>query len=247
MILRDFYGYQGVNKLNDLLKLNLFEGFVVLNQQHDEILSKYLDEIGVPHVLLVYHNRLDKTQSNVIDTDNYLGAYMATKHLIDLGHKHILALTTPLSEFNDRMRGYKAALVENGIEYHPNLVISTGCDYNSAYKTTLDRLSDFGEATACFAQFDVGAMAMCNAFKELGKNIPNDFSIIGFDDLDISRIFNPPLTTIRQPYDLLAEKAVEVITSSLNYPNITHSKVFLPPELIIRATTAPPNYKGRKL
>ena len=245
MTLRDCYGYQGIDKLNDLLKLNLFEGFIILNQQYDEILSNYLNEIHIPHVLLVYHNRINEPKNSVVDTDNYLGAYMATKHLIDLGHKKIIALTTSLSEFNDRIRGYRSALADNNIEYDSRLIISTDCDYVSAYKITHDRIQTFKSATACFAQYDVGAMAVCNALRDFNINVPKDFSVVGFDDLDISRIFNPALTTIRQPFEQLAEQAVNVLISSINSSNTIHSKIFLEPELMVRDSTAPPRKKIR--
>lgn len=240
VIIQECYGYQGINKLNDLLKLNVFDGFIVLNQQYDEILPRHLKNINTPYVLLVYHNRLDEQKINVVDTDNYLGAYMATKHLINLGHKRIISMTTSLSEFNDRMHGYRDALADNGLEYDPQLIISTDCTYNAAYMATFKRIKTFQSATACFAQYDVGAFGVCNALKKNGLDIPKDFSVIGFDDLDISKVFSPALTTIRQPFDQLAEQAVNMLISSINSGILINSGISLEPELIKRESTAPP-------
>ena len=165
---------------------------------------------------------------------------MATKHLIDLGHKKIISLTTYLSEFNDRMRGYRDALIDNNMEYDPKLIINTDCSYDAAYRATFDRIQTFQSATACFAQYDVGAMAVCNALQKYNIIVPRDFSVIGFDDLDVSNVFNPPLTTIKQPFEQLVERAVEMLLSSICSGKLTHSGCLLDPELVIRNSTAPP-------
>lgn len=238
VMIQECYGYQGVSKLNDLMKLNVFDGFIIVNQQYDEILPRHLKDMKIPYILLIYHNRLDDKKDNVIDTDNYLGAYMATEHLIKLGHKRIIALTTSLAEHNDRMQGYREALTDNGLEYDPKLVLSTDCNYNAAYRVTLERIKTFRSATACFAQFDLGVLGICNALKKNGINVPKDFSIVGFDDLDISKIFDPALTTIKQPLEQLTELAVNELISSINSGNLINPCVYLKPELIERDSAA---------
>lgn len=240
MPLLDYGGEAGIDKLRDLLALGLIEGFIIINREYDETIDRYFNYIGIPHVYLIYHLRHSTKQANIIDTDNFAGGYLATKHLIDLGHRRIATVTSPLDEFADRTGGYREALREFGILYDPSLVFTCAADYQSTYATISAHRDAFQDATALFAQFDVGALASINALADHGLRVPGDVSVIGLDGLDIGEMHRPSLTSIRQPFQDLARHAVDRLLQAVNMPNAhVQGKTFLRPELILRNSTGP--------
>lgn len=242
MPLLDFSGETGVDKLRDLLKLGLMEGFIIINREYDEIIDRYLDEIGMPHVYLIYHLRHSTKQAYIVDTDNFAGGYMATKHLIDLGHRQIATLTCTLDEFMDRTNGYKEALREAGIPFDPSLVMRSEADYDSSYEQIASHLDVFRRATALFAQYDVGAISSMSALYDHGLKVPDDVSVVGLDGLDVGAMYRPALTSVCQPSADLARNAVDRLLEVVNVPSahIVQGKVYLRPDLIVRGSTAPP-------
>lgn len=241
MPLLDFYGVNGTERLRDLLSLGILDGLIIINRKYDEVLDQYLDDIGLPHVYLIYHLRKTAKQSHIIDADNFAGGYLATKHLIGLGHLRIATITSPLDEYSDRTEGYKAALSEHDIKYDSELVLlASGINYQSYYENMRMKADLFRDATALFCQFDIGAFGAINALTEAGYRVPEDVSVIGFDGLDIGAMFRPALTTVKQPYHELAVQTVKRLIQLTNMPNLqVESKVYLRPELVIRSSTLP--------
>lgn len=240
MPLLDFYGVNGTERLHDLLSLGIFEGLIIINRKYDEVIDQYLSSIGLPHVYLIYHLRKTAKQSHIIDTDNFAGGYLATKHLIDLGHRRIATITSPLDEYSDRTAGYKAALNEANIKYDSELVFLAGVNYQSYYDIIRLKTDVFQDTTALFSQFDIGAFGAITALTDAGYHVPDDVSVIGFDGLDVGTMFRPTLTTIKQPYHDLAMQTVERLIQLSNTPNFrADGKVYLRPELVLRESTLP--------
>ena len=175
-----------------------------------------------------------------MDSDNFAGGYIATKHLISLGHRRIATITTPWAEFEDRTSGYREALQEAGIPFHPDLVFRTQADYDSCYQTIRRRSKFFRSVTGLFAQFDVGALGAMSALIDEGYRIPEDVSVIGLDGLDIGNMYRPALTSVGQPFRELARTAVSQLLKLVDFPSgQVESTVFLRPELIVRSSTGP--------
>lgn len=243
MPLLDYGGEAGIDKLRDLLGLGLIEGFIIINREYDKIIDRYLNQIGIPHVYLIYHLRNSSKQVNIVDTDNFTGGYLATKHLIDLGHRHIATLTAPFDEFTERTNGYREALREFGIPFDPSLILNAESAYQSCYDTIVSHKKIFQNVTALFAQFDVGAIAAISALHDNGYQVPQQISVVGLDGLGVGEMYRPSLTSVRQPFDDLARTAVERLLQCVNVPNGAASgKILLRPELIVRASTLP--YRG---
>ena len=242
MPLLDFGGQSGVEKLRDLLSLGPIEGFIIINREYDEVIDQYFNEIGIPHVYLIYHLRHSTKQANIIDTDNFAGGYMATKHLIDLGHRRIATMTAVLDEFVDRTNGYREALREAGIPFDADLVFGFDGepDYDTSYRIIEEHLEVFQDATALFVQYDVGAISAMGALYDHGYRVPKDISVIGLDGLGIGAMYRPALTSISQPCHDLARQAVERLLQIVNQPgsHIVQGKIYLRPELVLRSSTA---------
>lgn len=186
-----------------------------------------------------------------ISVDNRHGSLLATRHLLGQGHRRI-AFISDLARFTSRVeryRGYRDALVHAGLAMDPALVWRRGAD-------TMSRDAEGAEVgqigirhllkapsppTAVVAANDLCAFGVLAAARELGLIVPRDLSVVGFDDIDLARLANPPLTTVRQPADELARIAVdEVLRAAAQRPAQEPATLVVRPRLMVRASTAPP-------
>lgn len=184
-----------------------------------------LKKSGFPFVLIDRYFRDIKTAYVIVD--NYKGAYQAVKHLIDLGHKkiaHIMGVECTANE--DRFEGYRAALSRAGISCNHSLVrkiqpfetegsIRFEPDDIGGYKEALALLSRKERPAAIFAGNDYIALGCYKAIKERGLKVPDDISIVGFDDLKFSSDLEVPLTTIRQPKYEIGKRAAEILVEKI--------------------------------
>ena len=176
-----------------------------------------------------------------VGSDNWSGGLAATRHLIGLGHRRIAIVTggTMLSA-RARLDGYRAALEEAGLPVDPTLIREGDYQIVDGYRHTraLMRLPD--PPTAVFASNDGEALGVYQAAYALGLRIPDDLSVVGFDDLPPSEIMIPPLTTVRQPLGEMAAIATELVVELSRGSAERGRRVVLPTELIVRASTAAP-------
>ncbi len=208
--------------------------------------QKFLDDISeydIPKVFVDYYP--DTGEHNVVLIDNQRGGYIATKHLIELGHRRIAFIGGDIKHpsISDRLVGYKQALEYFGIEIDPQLII-TDEDYParqngySAAKKLLSNCSDFTAVFACNDAMAIGFMQYCS---ENNIKIPDDISLIGFDDVEADLLLNPPLTTMRVPKDDLGMEAMNLIVNLLSSPHSSQiKKILVPVELIKRESTKGP-------
>ena len=184
-----------------------------------------------------------------ISVDNARAARIATKHLIALGHTDIAFLSGPIRTVSrlDRLEGYRSALIDAGIEPNPDYVWdqTTESGFGDAEAVEIARqssqelLSLSKPPTAIFAVNDLYAFGAYAGARDLGLHIPQDVSIVGFDDIALTEVVQPPLTTIRQPMREIAHAAVERLIGRLedSYEE-PEGHIVVPPKLIVRASTA---------
>lgn len=170
--------------------------------------------------------------------DDFAGAMLATNHLIELGHRSIAHIAGP-SDHGDsieRLRGYKAALAEAGIEFDPDLVVNADFHEASGLLAVNQLLSTRIGFSAIFASNDQTAIGARLAFFQHNIRVPEDVSLVGFDDLPSAQYTIPPLTTIHQPVFELGQAAAETLLCMING---TKAKVSLPAcKLISRESTS---------
>jgi LacI family transcriptional regulator len=168
--------------------------------------------------------------------DNVEGAYQATRHLLDHGHTHIacLGFDEVISAVQDRINGYRKAMREANLREH----ISTAVN---SLEQTIDQVRTWRQTrdgpTAIFTLNNVTTLNVHLAFKQFAINIPQDYAVIGFDDLDYWTLFACPVTAVRQPTAELGKRAAEMLFARLASPEPTgsgHQHVVLPVGLIIR-------------
>ncbi|MEO5934335.1 MAG: substrate-binding domain-containing protein, partial [Duganella sp.] len=169
--------------------------------------------------------------------DNEYGAYLAVRHLVELGHRRIAFISGPANNMDaeERLAGYKRALEESNVDADPHLIVE-GNYHEASGMMAMNRLFDTHQQfTAVFAANDLSAYGARLALYRKGIRVPDDISLVGFDDLPGSSYTTPPLTTIRQPlYDIgrIATHALLRIISGED------AQGEIPPlELIVRETT----------
>jgi DNA-binding LacI/PurR family transcriptional regulator len=179
--------------------------------------------------------------ANYITIDNRQGAYSATEHLIKLGHRRIgiIGGQSELPVAHMRIAGYQAALHDYGVPYDPALVVwgdfaHGGGEYGASHFLTLD-----DPPTAIFACNDQMAFGTIRTLRRRGVRVPEDISVIGFDDIAEASISYPPLTTIRQPLREMAQLAAGYICRLIDGIELAKLQVCMPTELIVRQSTAP--------
>jgi LacI family transcriptional regulator len=178
---------------------------------------------------------------------NWAGGLMATEHLIQLGHRRIgIICGRPAMLCNQaRLDGYRAALDRAGIEADPALVFTGAHHHPTAFNAASAMLDLPNPPTAIFATNDVHAMGVYGAARRHGLTLPDDLSVIGFDDLPIAEWAAPPLTTMRQPFAQMAALAIRMVLGKESRG--ASPRVELSTELVVRESTAPPRPLASRL
>jgi DNA-binding LacI/PurR family transcriptional regulator len=217
----------------DHLARQSVEAIVMIAARADALAVVHSADAGLP--LIVVEGDLSGRGLSV-GVDQIDGARQATRHLIELGHRAIYHVSGPMgwTEAEGRLTGYEEAMRAAGLA---PLAHWEG-DWNPARGYELGRgLAKRGDMTAVFVANDQMAIGVLHAFAEAGLRVPDDVSVVGFDDIPEAGYLNPALTTVRQDFQAIGRKAIDLVTATLD--GSTTSVPLLPPELIIRDSTAP--------
>ncbi|QEO15501.1 LacI family DNA-binding transcriptional regulator [Agromyces intestinalis] len=196
-----------------------------------------LRKISIPVPVLVIKADSDPSFLTV-SVDQQGGTDLAVDHLATLGHRDILHIAGPLDwlDARTRERAFHARAKGWGIRERPIVIGDWSADFAYEFASSLKRLPEY---TAIFAGNDDMALGAIHGLHDKGYRVPEDISIVGFDDLPASRHFLPPLTTVRQDFRALGIKAVDVLRASLEGLEIPQ-RTKIPADLVIRQSTAAP-------
>lgn len=186
-------------------------------------------------VVMIAAGLRESTSLHVVAVDQEVGARMATRHLIDLGHRDIVHVAGPNDWFDARSRivGWRDELLEADLPVPP--MVAGGWDPVHGYEIGRRLVSGRRLPSAIFAANDPMALGMVRAFHEAGVRVPDDVSLVGFDDVEGAGYFEPPLTTVRQPFAAVGARAIQVLLAALD--GAPASRTLIAPELIERAST----------
>jgi LacI family transcriptional regulator len=200
-----------------------------------------ITRLGIPIVSVDPVGDYDAELSS-FGAGNWGGAALATQHLLELGHRRIGTITGPMRYLcsQERLAGYRATLELAGIEADPALVRPGDFHFESAVRGATELLQLEVPPTAIFAANDEQALGVYAAVQRQGLRVPEDLSVVGFDDVPMSQWVLPPLTTIRQPIRELAELATGALLGGHSGPASASTRTELPTTLIARSSTAPP-------
>ena len=196
-----------------------------------------IDVTSSAPIVAVDHNVRSYTLPTV-DSDNLSGAVTATEHLIRLGHRRIgfLAGRPDLESARLREQGYRQALEAAGIAFDANLVRVGSYQPEAAREATRDLLASEPQPTAIFAANDASAIETLAVARDLGLTLPDDLSVVGFDNVPESALCEPPLTTVEQPIQRMGEEAVRLLLALIDDPTGPPAQVVLPTRLVERAS-----------
>jgi len=232
-----------VTKDKKTIMSNILGGRVdgVIIFEEERISEKELAAMEKNNIKAVFLDRMyQNTTIGSIIFDSYVAGYEATKYLINLGHKQIAYISGVESMFDSvqRKNGYLAALKEFNYPIDPDYILQGYFEEEGSYNavkyfmyTHADKLP-----TAFLAGNDLSAIGCIRALKSEGYDVPKDFSVLGFDDIDIAPYFNPPLTTVRNP---IKKQGVMVIEHLINMIQQKEQGRIdkLPGEMIVRNST----------
>ena len=180
-----------------------------------------------------------KRTTELVTVDQEAGANAATKHLLDAGHKTVWHVSGPDTWFDSqgRLAGWQRALIEAGAEIPP--VMSADWYAASGYRSgqILARMAD---VTAVFAGNDHLALGILRALHERGRRVPEDISVVGFDDVPEAAYYIPPLTTVRPDFDAVAAASVDLLLAQIRAGHRLGDRRILTPTLVTRESVAPP-------
>ena len=192
------------------------------------------------NIPLVFFDRaVAEIETDKIVVDDYMGGYRVTQHLIDQGYKRIGHMAGPqnLQTYIDRKKGYREALVKNGILYDESLVITNSLIAEDGVTAARQLMSLPEPPDAIFCGNDTTALSSMIYLRDMGVKIPEEIGIVGFSNEPFSRVVSPSISTIAQPGFLMGQKAAELILSQIENKAKTFQTLVLPTELIIRESS----------
>ncbi|CUX70888.1 MULTISPECIES: LacI family DNA-binding transcriptional regulator [Agrobacterium] len=210
------------------------DGLILSTARDDDSFPDELRERGVPFVLAL---RTDRHSLSAVGDDR-LGGYLATRHLLDLGHERIGLIAGPdyASSATGRVDGYRQALEEASIAIDPGLIIPSTFSIQSGAEAVTKLMALGNPPTAIFAVNDNTAIGALSALNKVGLSVPDDVSLVGYNDIPIVSHLSTPLTTLRVPFDQIAANALDLLTHTTA---VRESKILVSaPTLIPRKSTA---------
>lgn len=233
--------YTEISDFSNILKEKSIAGILILSSVSNNAL---LDELSFKCPIVMCSEYAENYGVSYISINDVTSSMTAVNYLISTGCRKIgLMNSSPKFKYaRHREKGFFLAMNEHGLETN-NAWIShiSSINYNLAYSTALHILQLKNRPDAMFACSDVFGIAIVNAAKKLGLRVPEDLSVVGFDNIDVSLMSDPPLTTIDQPKFQLGYQAGELLINKIKSPDTIDKQIILNTELIIRGSTRLPS------
>lgn len=214
------------------------DGLIVASAGGDSGLAQGLAGVKTPMVIV--DRGLEGVDADLVRIDHEYGAYLATRHLLELGHRDIATIGGPASTSVAQMRqaGFARALKEAGIEVSPSRMLESDFTSTGGYNAA-SVLLERKPPSAIFAGNDMIGIGVLRAAAERNVRVPAELSVIGFDDIQMSRYVYPALTTVGQSILQLGEMAAEVLLRRIATPGLATDQRIVTPSIVLRESTAP--------
>ena len=224
-----------------LIRSGAVQGVIVVGSfVHDPLLSRLLEE-DCPFVLIGYppdNPDIYTTPFNTVSTNDKQSAYQAVRFLLERGHRRIGLVHAPLSYAANRKRydGYIEAITEAGLRIDHTLIASTSYEVSETVSAVTALLTVAHPPTAVFCTDDYKATGVLRAALGLGMRVPEDLSVMGHNNYQISELTTPPLTTVTVPMFELGRSAGEILMRKITDPSTPLENLFFPNRLLLRDT-----------
>ena len=215
------------------------DGLIFVVTGSDAVVRATLGGINTPLVLL--DREVSGVSGDLVEVNHVLGSQMATRHLLELGHPRVACISGPpgLSPSSQRRAGWKDALEHAGVERKESDLARGDFTARGGYLAMQALLRRRPRPTAVFACNDLMAFGALTAAREAGIAVPQQLSIVGFDDIDLAAFSAPPLTTVAQPKQQIGTVAADLLLDRVSNARTDNRQMILDPELCVRASTAP--------
>ena len=220
----------------ELARAKRIVGMILLTPRMDDEALRTLENAEIPTVLM---GHLEDSNLHSVDVDNRAAAEQAVQHLIALGHRQIACITNAPASYTaapQRVQGYLDALAAAGIFPNPNLIHYADFDPESGYACMKSLLQSGETVTAVFVASDNVAMGAKSAIREAGLRVPEDISLMGFDDIPWAKYSDPPLSTVHLPAEALAQQACVMLMDLMQGQQPAVLRLDLETELILRSS-----------
>ncbi|OBX07080.1 transcriptional regulator [Gallibacterium salpingitidis] len=228
--------FQKISNHLDMLVKKRVDGILVMCSEYiQDSIDLFANFTMLPIVVMDWGPK-NNSKMDVIQDNSFEGGYLATKHLIDYGHKKIGIIAGDLAKTTAKTRyeGYVKAMQEAGLAINPNWVLEGHFEPEDGFECMNKILAQKELPTAVFCCNDVMALGAISAIGEKGLSVPNDISIIGYDDIHASRFYAPPLTTVHQSKMRLGIMAMDLLIERMADKNKETARIEMHPELIVR-------------
>ena len=225
-------------KIPPLINEASLSGLLMVGTFIDKTINSLFKNYSPPVVLVDGYS--DLKSYDMVVSDNFGGAYQAVEHLINLGHRHIGLIGSEPScypSLEERRNGYLRALKDYGIL--ENYIANFNINRSPGDQESAQLLTDYPKITALFVINDNIALGTIRAAKNLGRSIPNDLSIIGYDDTYLATSVSPTLTTMKVDTLAMGRAAVHLLSLRIEKPDAARTTLTIHPNLIERESTAP--------
>lgn len=220
----------------DMLAKKRVDGILVMCSEYTKDSLDLLENFSsIPSVVMDWGP--NNPQTDIIQDNSFDGGYLATRYLIDCGHKEIGIIAGELHKTtaHARYEGFLKAMQEANLQINPKWVHEGFFEPEDGYECMNRILAEPPYPTAVFCCNDVMALGAISAIGEKGLSVPNDISIIGYDNIHASRFYSPPLTTIHQSKTRLGQMAIDLLLARINDKSMTESRIeAFHPELVVR-------------
>ncbi len=235
--------YDAEQEIVNVFKGKDIDGLIIIPVLGSDADLSYLFELKRRNFPFVLLEDIQGIQASLVDIDNVEASKMAASYLIENGHQHIFHFAGPKYSMHseERVRGIRKAFSESPLAFSDDLVVRTGAHLRDGYEVgkSYFRQTDSSERpSAAICYNDLVAIGLMRALRELGIHVPDDVSIIGFDDIEFSEYVSTPVTSIRIPKFDMGHRAAEILIQSIEsdqQPDL--QKDYLQAELIQRAST----------
>ena len=245
--------FKAEQRIINVMTLKDVDGILLTPVLDNETDLSHIFDLKRRNLRFVLLEEIRGIQANLVDVDNIEGSKSAARHLIDLGHQHIVHFAGPQYSLHseERLDGVRSAYSESPLIFSRDLVVRAGDSLDDGYRTGLQYFRDLDaqdRPTGVTCYNDLCALGLCRALDELGLHVPEDVSVVGYDNLKILDYLpaTSRLTSVRVPKFEVGRTAAEILHEEIETVNPgPPRKVYLKAELVVRETTAPPSAARR--
>jgi len=220
------------------LRSRMVDGILMIPASTEGAHIQKIMSAGIPVVLL--DRKIEGLETDYVLPANYQMGYMAGEYLTGLGHKNIGYIDRFGPHFHsiERVKGFKDAMAEAGIDFNDKNILEGGLSYDRGARAAKELIARDRQITALLCFNDINALGAIRGLSDIGLKVPEDISVMGIDDINISSIFIPGLTTLRYPVREMVDEAGKILFARIKNPAVKkYKEVSLRSELVIRGST----------